>query len=168
MIVRRIARPMLAASFVAGGIDALRRPKAKVSSAPGAPAAKSPRSMAADPEQMLKIDAGVQVVGGLMLATNRLPRLSAAVLAVSMVPSTLAAHRFWEEKEPRAARNQQLHFLKNLSLIGGLLIAAADTGGRPSLGWRARRAKTAVKGAKAVKAAGGAVKSRAADALPVG
>jgi hypothetical protein len=32
-----------------------------------------------------------------------------------------------------------MHFLKNLGLLGGLLLAAADTEGRPSIGWRAER-----------------------------
>ena len=33
---------------------------------------------------------------------------------------------------------QRIHFLKNLSMFGGLLIAAGDTSGQPSLAWRAR------------------------------
>jgi hypothetical protein len=33
-----------------------------------------------------------------------------------------------------------IHFLKNLAIFGGLLIAAADTAGRPSLAWRSRHA----------------------------
>jgi hypothetical protein len=44
-----------------------------------------------------------------------------------------------------------VHFFTNAGLGGGLLIAAADTGGRPSLGWRARRAaKKATKRAEKV------------------
>ena len=34
---------------------------------------------------------------------------------------------------------QQMHFFKNLALLGGLILAAVDTEGEPSLGWRARR-----------------------------
>jgi hypothetical protein len=50
---------------------------------------------------------------------------------------------------------QRTHFLKNLAILGGLIIAATDTEGAPSLGWRARRA--------AKRAA-----QRASDVLPVG
>jgi hypothetical protein len=34
----------------------------------------------------------------------------------------------------------QTHFLKNLGLLGGLLIAAADTEGRPGLSYRTSHA----------------------------
>ena len=66
--------------------------------------------------------------------------LAATVLAASLVPTTLAAHRFWEEEDPRARAAQRVHFQKNCAMLGGLILAAVDTGGRPSLGWRARRA----------------------------
>jgi hypothetical protein len=35
---------------------------------------------------------------------------------------------------------QRVQFFKNLSMLGGLLLAAADTEGRPSMSWRAHRA----------------------------
>jgi putative oxidoreductase len=61
------------------------------------------------------------------------------VLAAGLVPTTLAGHPFWGvPKEQRAAHRTQ--FLKNVSLLGGLLLAAVDTEGKPSLGWRGRRA----------------------------
>jgi uncharacterized membrane protein YphA (DoxX/SURF4 family) len=34
---------------------------------------------------------------------------------------------------------QRIHFLKNVSMLGGLILAATDTNGRPSLGWRAKK-----------------------------
>ena len=157
-MIRRLARPLLAAYFIAGGADTLRNPASKAPSpAPVAPAlaAKLPRSVASDPEQYLKIDAALKILSGLTLATNRVPRLSAAVLAASLVPSTLMANRFWEVKDRDEMRNQQQHFFANLSLFGGLLIAAVDTGGKPSLRWRASKASTFAK-------------AKAVDALPIG
>jgi hypothetical protein len=56
------------------------------------------------------------------------------------VPTTLAGHRFWEHEDPKERFGQLSHFLKNLGLLGGLLIAAVDTEGKPSVGYRARRA----------------------------
>ena len=56
------------------------------------------------------------------------------------MPTTLAGHRFWEHNDPKERFGQTSHFLKNLGLLGGLLIAAVDTEGRPSVGYRARRA----------------------------
>ena len=67
-------------------------------------------------------------------------RPAAVVLAATLVPTTLAGHRFWEEDDPAARRHQTIHVLKNVAMMGGLLLAAADTGGRPSVPWRAKRA----------------------------
>jgi len=104
-----------------------------------------------DPEMVVKINAGVQVGAGALLAIGRLPRLSAAVLAGSLVPTTLAGHPFWEESDPAKRAQQQIQFVKNASLLGGLILAAFDTDGAPSLGWRARR--TVARTAKVASAA---------------
>ncbi|WP_324275696.1 hypothetical protein [Blastococcus brunescens] len=56
------------------------------------------------------------------------------------MPTTLAGHRFWEEDDPKVSFEKIAHFVKNLGLIGGLLLATVDTEGKPSVGYRARRA----------------------------
>jgi uncharacterized membrane protein YphA (DoxX/SURF4 family) len=139
-ITRKIARPMLAAMFVTGGVDAVKRPDAKVSTAEAVtePLA-GPLGLPDDTAQMVRINGAVQIGAGLMLATGRLPRLAAAALAVSLVPTTLAGHRFWEA-DADARAGQRIHFLKNVSMLGGLILAATDTEGQPSLAWRARKA----------------------------
>ena len=141
MLGRRLARPMLAAVFVSSGIDVLRRPGPRAEmAAPVATKVAEPLPLPSDPEQLVKINAGVQVVAGLLLALGRFPRLAATALAGSLVPTTLAGHRFWEHDDPAKRSQQQIHFLKNVGLLGGLILAALDTEGAPSLGWRARRA----------------------------
>ena len=67
------------------------------------------------------------------------------MLAASLVPTTVAGHQFWNETDPAAKANQKIHFFKNLSMLGGLLLAAVDTEGRPGVAWRARRAATDVR-----------------------
>lgn len=136
-VVRRIARPLLAGVFVSGGIDTLRNPPPRVEKAGRAGVGELPFG---DPEQLTKINAGVQVGAGLLLATNRLPRLAALALAGSLVPTTYAGHPFWAEKDKAARKGQQIHFFKNLAILGGLLTAAVDTGGRESVPHRAKRA----------------------------
>jgi uncharacterized membrane protein YphA (DoxX/SURF4 family) len=141
-VVRRVARPLLASMFVMGGIDTLRNPESRVPMAEDvAPsiASKLPY-LPEDPEQLVKINAVVQVGAGAMLAIGRFPRLSALALAGSLVPTTLAGHRFWEADDPKARKQQQIHFFKNLGMLGGLLLAAVDTEGRPGLAWRAQHA----------------------------
>jgi uncharacterized membrane protein YphA (DoxX/SURF4 family) len=135
MIVRRVARPLLAAIFIASGIDTLRNPKPKVQLAEpfvrksvDAVGSSLPSGVPTDPATLVKIDAAVKVGAGLTLALGKLPRLSAFALAVSLVPTSLAAHAFWEHEDPEERATQQTHFLKNLGLIGGLLLVTADRG----------------------------------------
>jgi uncharacterized membrane protein YphA (DoxX/SURF4 family) len=86
-----------------------------------------PEQVPTDPDTLVKLDAGVKLVAGLGLALGRFPRLSALVLAADLVPTTLAAHSFWELEDPTARAGQRTHFMKNLGLVGGLLIAAGHT-----------------------------------------
>ncbi|HZC69523.1 MAG TPA: DoxX family protein [Jatrophihabitans sp.] len=70
---------------------------------------------------LVRLNAGVHVAAGSALALGRAPRLAAAVLIGTLVPTTAGGHRFWEF-EPGAERNtQRNHFLKNISIAGGLL-----------------------------------------------
>jgi len=141
-VVRRLARPLLSSMFITGGIDGLWHPQPKVPATEAvAPAiARKVPYLPEDPESLVKINAAVQVGAGTMLALGRFPRLASALLAGSLVPTTLAGHRFWEESEPTKRAQQQIHFFKNLSMLGGLILAAVDTEGRPGLAWRARHA----------------------------
>lgn len=147
MLVRRIARPLLAAPFVYGGISTLRKPQDRVPGARpvveklAATADKQlPVQVPHDVETWVKADAALKVVAGALFGLNRLPRLTAVALSASIVPTTLAGHRFWEHKDPTERFGQLSNFLKNAGLLGGLLLAAVDTEGKPSVGWRARKA----------------------------
>jgi uncharacterized membrane protein YphA (DoxX/SURF4 family) len=145
---RTLARPLLSSMFVVGGANTLANQEAMAErSAPvteriGAvvrdtvPAA----SRFVTPENLVRANAAIHLGAGLALATGRAPRLSSAVLAATLVPTTLGGHRFWEETDPMARNNQRIHFFKNLSVFGGLVLASLDTEGRPGLRWRARRA----------------------------
>jgi uncharacterized membrane protein YphA (DoxX/SURF4 family) len=132
---------MLGAVFVAGGIDSLRNPgpRAELAADIGARIAR-PLGLPEDAQTLVRINAGVQVGAGLLLATGRFPRLAAATLLATLVPTTLAGHPFWDAKTAEERAHHRTHFLKNLGVAGGLLLAAVDTEGKPSLGWRARHA----------------------------
>ena len=80
-----------------------------------------------------RINAAVQIGGGLLLATGKLPRMASAALALSAVPGSLAGHAFWNE-------------------------------GKPSLGWRGRRAVRKVSEAVATALRAGAERERAPEA----
>lgn len=144
MLFRRVARPMLAATFVASGVDTLLNPKSKVDATkPLLDKAQAlvPAAGAVDPLLVVRAAGAVKVGAGLMMALGRAPRLAAALLAVDLIPSTVADHPFTSGGYPDDRKAQQSQFLKNAGLIGGLLLAVADTGGKPSLAWRAKHAK---------------------------
>ena len=102
---------------------------------------RSPKRLAChalDTETVVRVNGGVQIVAGVLLATGRFRRLACLFLMGSLIPTTYAGHRFWEETDETARSQQRMHFLKNLGLLGGLILAAVDTEGAPSLGWRAK------------------------------
>ncbi|MDD7814036.1 DoxX family protein [Mycobacterium sp. CSUR Q5927] len=144
--MRRIARPLLAAAFVGQGVESLRRPQQAGQTArpafdglkqlPDEVATKVP----SDVETFARVNALVQIGGGLLLASGRMPRIAAAALACTVIPGSAGGHLFWAEPDPQRRAQQRQALLTDVSLIGGLMIAASDTEGKPSLGWRARRA----------------------------
>ena len=138
---RTLSRPLLAAAFIAGGIQTLRAPKAVIPAAEqvGVPIAKKV-GLPTDPEQLIKINAGVQVGAGALLALGLLPRAASLALAASLVPTSIAGHPFWNETDPTDRAKERMQFLKNASMLGGLLASVLDTGGRPSVFWASRKA----------------------------
>src|SRR3712207_5232754 len=142
--VRTLARAMLGALFVSSGARTVANPDTLVERAKPVTDRVAPVLEKTDPRiptetaTLVRINGAVQLVGGLMLATNRLPRVGAVLLAGSLVPTTLAGHAFWTYEGPDR-QTHKVQFMKNLGLLGGLLLAAADTQGKPSLRYRAER-----------------------------
>ncbi|MGH3149694.1 MAG: DoxX family protein [Streptosporangiaceae bacterium] len=141
-VLRAFARPLLASTFIIEGYDTLRHPERVAKQAEPVVRQLADRLPAlpipAQPEQAVRINGAIQLTAGTLLALGRFPRLSALAIAATLVPTTLAGHRFWEADEDESQAQQRIHFLKNLTMLGGLLIAAADTAGNPSLAWRTR------------------------------
>ncbi|MEW2501759.1 MULTISPECIES: DoxX family protein [unclassified Amycolatopsis] len=147
MILRRVARPLLASTFIYGGIGMLRDTQGHAKAIEpfltetfDKVEGLVPEQVPRDPATLVRIDAAVKIGAGLALAAGKAPRLASLALLGTLVPTTAAAHRFWEIKDPAERQAQQVQFLKNAGIAGGLLLAASDTAGKPSLGWRARRA----------------------------
>lgn len=148
MLVRRVARPMLASLFVAAGYEALKslpkRPE-------GTPLTK-------DPLFQFRANAAAMLGGGALLAVGPVPRLAALVCAGSLAATTYVAHPFWKIKDPAAQKEARTQFLKNLSIFGGLL-TAIDTKTTPG---RAARAALKTEGAVAAAATAGKAGRKAA------
>jgi uncharacterized membrane protein YphA (DoxX/SURF4 family) len=143
---RLLARPLLASYFVANGINDLTHTKEVAAKAAPVTAKIAPAAQQAaqgavpvptEPETWVRAAGAVQVVAGLCLATGRLPRLSALVLGATLIPSTAARHPFWASSGDAQA-DDLVHFVKNVAIGGGTLLAALDTEGRPGLLWRTK------------------------------
>ena len=117
-MIRALARPLLAAIFVAGGFDAARRPggRTRMAAAIGIP----------QPELAVRANGVVMALAGIAFGLGIYPDWAATILAASLVPTTLAGHPFWEERDPQKRAGQRVHFLKNAAMLGGLLLAAAE------------------------------------------
>jgi len=74
--------------------------------------------------QMLAIAAGaIEVICGLMIALNFGARFFAVVLILFVAATTFYYHDFWNQTGADA-RNNLVHALKNLSIIGALFMIA--------------------------------------------
>jgi len=143
---RLIARPLLASAFVLGGVSALKNAPALATKAKPVIDHLQPLIAKAAPQlpipedtvTLVRVNAIAQIIAAGALARGRAPRLSSTVLAASLLPTTVAGHQFWKETDPTVRANQQIHFFKNLSMLGGLLLASVDTEGRPGVAWRAK------------------------------
>lgn len=146
-LLRTAARTMLAGYFVVNGVKALRDPEPYTAEqerfantvvplarkvAPDEVASVIPE----DAATLARITGGLQVAGGLAMISGFGRRLGAGLLAASMVPQLVGFSAKGLTTEQKAAARSEL--LKNVALLGGALIAAGDTEGRPGLAWRAQ------------------------------
>jgi putative oxidoreductase len=110
---RRVGQALLGATFIKLGFDAAVRPGPRVDKAAalGLPNA----------ELAVRGNGAAMVAGGAALTLHKLPRLAAFGLIVSMIPTTLAGHAFWDF-DGAERKTQEIQFLKNAGLVGGLLL----------------------------------------------
>jgi putative oxidoreductase len=157
---------MLASIFIVQGLDSLLHPDTKAPAAEKVvrPLAERVPAVPDSVEQAVRLNGAVQLVAGSLLAIGKFPRLSAAALAASLIPTTAAGHRFWESSDKQERAQQKVHFLKNVTMLGGLLIAASDTAGNPSIAWRGRHAATTAKREAALTAKTVAAEAKTASA----
>ncbi len=74
-----------------------------------------------------------EIIGGLLVILGVKEKLGAALLILFLIPVTLIMHPFWFEQGPMQEM-QTIMFLKNLAILGGLLLilvfgAQAKVGG---------------------------------------
>lgn len=143
-LIRRIARPLLAAPFVIEGVNTALHPEREIDVAPAAFAqvdkALSSTSVpsALDSRTIVRAAGAVSVGAGIMFATNRAPRLSAALLLATTSIGIANRRKVWELRGHE--RNEEIRaILTDAGLLGGVLLAVVDRDGDPSLSWRVNR-----------------------------
>ncbi|WP_414675013.1 DoxX family protein [Limnobacter sp.] len=120
-----LARILLALMFVLAGFDKLTHFEGTVGfiGSAGLPV----------PEVLAAITLTVEIVGGLALITGIQARLAGFVLAGFTLLASITFHNFWAVPADQAYV-QQLLFMKNISVAGGLLLVAALGSGQWKLG----------------------------------
>jgi len=155
MLLRHIARPLLASSFIYDGVQAARKPSEHVAAARSG-SALATKALGAEPLSEKQIATLVRAHGiataaaGTMLALGKAPRASALTLALLTLPLAAVNQPFTAPRDDRPGRTGR--FLHDLASVGAALIAGADLEGRPGLSWRVRQARTARAEAKAAAA----------------
>lgn len=128
---RALARPLLAAPFLLDGVATLASPAAHQQDVrdAGLP----------EPEKVVQAASAAKVAAGFLLATGRFSRLSSLVLAGAAGANAAVHHPFWKQTDPDRKAEVRRQFVRDLGLLGGALVAAADTGGRESVPHAAAR-----------------------------
>jgi putative oxidoreductase len=70
---------------------------------------------------LLAVTIAIEVLGGLLLIIGYRARLAALVIALFLIPVTVVFHAFWSA-DAASFQNQLTQFLKNLAIVGGMLL----------------------------------------------
>jgi putative oxidoreductase len=131
--VQAAGRLALGAVFVSGGSKVLSAPDRAASAASEFLThlkKRVPALAGVEDRQLVRLNAAIHFGAGLGLAAGLVPRLSALLLAGSLVPTTLAAFPYWS-RPPGPERDRMFSdFMKNLALAGGLVSMAAAKPGK--------------------------------------
>ncbi len=112
-LIKTAGHVLLASMFITGGYGAFSQPGGRVTKVEqaGIPMAR----------QATILNGGAMLVAGIALAAGFLPKLAALILLGTLIPTTYIGHQFWNEDAPQNRANQQIHFTKNLAMLGGLI-----------------------------------------------
>lgn len=141
-LVRVLARPLLASSLVLTGIDRVRNTDTAATALRPtldriAKVVPSAASVTGNEKQVAKVLGAAHLGASVLLGIGRFSRLSALVLVATSTLNTVVEFNSADSSTAKARKERRNQLVKNLSLIGAVLLAAVDTNGRPSWAWRA-------------------------------
>lgn len=117
-MLKTLGHVLLSGIFILGGADAFAKPGGRVKAVE--------KAGISEPEAAVVLNGAVMIAGGTALALGFFPKLAATVLIGSLIPTTLVGHAFWKEADAAIVKNQRTHFLKNLGLIGALILVLLE------------------------------------------
>jgi uncharacterized membrane protein YphA (DoxX/SURF4 family) len=145
MLLRHVARPMLASWFVYDGVQTALKPAEHVRAArdgvelvqrgTGVDASLSEPQVTT----LVRVHGAATAVAGLCLGLGKAPRTAALALAALSVPLAVVNQPFTTRGPERQERARR--FVANLGAMGAALIAGADYEGRPGVQWRLAKAR---------------------------
>ncbi|WP_409484349.1 DoxX family membrane protein [Arsenicicoccus dermatophilus] len=124
--VTMVARACLGALFVGGGLNQLTGdptyPAALVDQA------KERYGLQQLPasRDLVRLNGALMTAGGAALALGIMPRRAALLLAGLLQPTNVVGHAFWTMDDPGKAFAERNHFMSNVAVTGGLLLATQD------------------------------------------
>lgn len=138
-IITGLARPLLAIPFITSGVDSIRRPHKHVEAVERVNPTLEQLGVgplsAGTITTLTRVSGGVRIAAGYCMARGKKPRLAALTLATSEIMFAAIRNPVWlSQGEERTKHLAGL--ASSAGLIGGVLVAAGDRRGKPSLGWR--------------------------------
>ena len=67
----------------------------------------------------------IEIIGGALILVGWKAKWAALAVGLFTIPATFIFHAFWGVPADQVL-NQQIHFMKNLAILGGLLFVFAD------------------------------------------
>jgi putative oxidoreductase len=119
-ITRTAARSLLSGIFIYSGYGMLNNAERY------AKQASKVLPMLPEEPMLAKAHGITMMAAGSTFALGVFPKLSARILALTLITNTYVGHQFWKAEKPEDQRSQLIQFLKNAGLLGGLLYVSSD------------------------------------------
>lgn len=82
---------------------------------------------APSPKLSVAISGLLLLIGGVSILLNVLPSIGLILLILFLLPVTFVMHAPWKVQDPQAKMGETVNFMKNIALVGAVLILLAHT-----------------------------------------
>ncbi len=131
MVLRALARPLMASAFLTRGVESWQHPGSRIPTAervvealPLPARGSGVAALVRDPEVLVRANGAVMAGAAALFALGTAPRLTSAALGVTMLPGAVFGHPFWRESDPAVRAIERQRFFTDLTLVGAAALAA--------------------------------------------